>query len=255
MKISNWQKTKRVLFPCDFLFSLYIKWRKNDSLFNYWFSYTYIYFRTFSEIDWYLEENSTEDKTKAATNQIERLLNCFPNGVSRIDNFREDIEAIVEGYEAYLRILILSRQVFDHETKKLKTDEIYQKFISRLGSTTKSFQELFEFVNIRTYSEAICETIGSIMAIAVSNGRNLQSYNLDKELFIRFNMPPYHKVQDFISAVADDWRKRGNKQFYLKKSGNKLKMKTLSSSLSNFRSLEEKKSHFPLDLWDKKEDE
>ena len=138
--------------------------------------------RTFSEIDWYLNENSTEDKTKAATDQIESLLSSFPTGVSRIDNFRDDIESIVEGYEAYLRILILSRQVFDHETKKLTTDEIYQKFISRLGSTTKSFQELFEFVNIRTYSEAICETIGSIMAIAVSNGRNLQSYNLDKEL-------------------------------------------------------------------------
>ena len=66
-----------------------------------------------------------------------------------------------------------------------------------------------------------------------------------------FNMLPYHKVQEFISKVADDWRKRGNKQFYVKKSSNKLQMKNLSSSLSNFRSLEEKKSHFPLDLWDK----
>ena len=179
---------------------------------------------------------------------MESLLNSFPTGVSRIDNFRDDIESIVEGYEAYLRVLILSRQVFDHEAKKLTTDEIYQKFISRLGSSTKSFQELYEFINIRTYSEAICETIGSIMAIAVSNGRNLQAYNLDKELYIRFNMPPYHKVQDFISKVADDWRKRGNKQFYVKKSTNKLKMRNISTSLSNFRSLEEKSSHFPLDL-------
>ena len=196
--------------------------------------------------------DSTE-KTKAATKQIDSLLNSFPTGVSRIDNFRDDIESIVEGYEAYLKILIQSRQVFDHESKKLTTDEIYQKFIARLGSSTESFQELFEFVNIRTYSEAICETIGSIMAIAVSNGRNLQAYNLDKELFIRFNMPPFHKVQEFISKVADDWRQRGNKQFYVKKSSNKLQIKNLSSSLSNFRSLEEKKSHFPLDLWDKTE--
>merc|ERR1711915_324049 len=100
--------------------------------------------------------DSTE-KTKAATKQIDSLLNSFPTGVSRIDNFRDDIESIVEGYEAYLKILIQSRQVFDHESKKLTTDEIYQKFIARLGSSTESFQELFEFVNIRTYSEAICE--------------------------------------------------------------------------------------------------
>ena len=43
---------------------------------------------------------------------------------------------------------------------------------------------------------------------------------------------------------------QGNKQFYVKKSTNKLKIKNMSSSLSNFRSLEEKSSHFPLDLWD-----
>ena len=42
--------------------------------------------------------------------------------------------------------------------------------------------------------------------------------------------------------------KRGNKQFYVKKSTNKLKMRNISSSLSNLLSLEEKSSHFPLDL-------
>ena len=118
---------------------------------------------------------------------------------------------------------------------------------------SKSFQNLYEFVNISTYSEAICETIGSMMSIAVSNGRNLQPFNLDKELYIRFNLPPLHKLQNFVKDIARSWREVGDKQFYIKKrrAASRLKLTNISSSLANFRSQQEETSHFPVSLWEK----
>ena len=88
-----------------------------------------------------------------------------------------------------------------------------------------------------------------MMSIAVSNGRNLQPFNLDKEIFIKFNLPPLHKIGNFVKKVAKDWRSRGDKQFFTKKRSN-LKLTELSSSLANFRQKEEEFPHFPVDLWD-----
>lgn len=136
---------------------------------------------------------------------------------------------------------------------KLSSENAYKKYTILSIGESNSFRDLYEFVNVRTYSEAICETIGSMMSIAVSNGRNLQPFNLDKELYIRFNLPPLHKIQDFVKFVAKSWREIGDKQFFIKKrrATNRLNLSTLSSSLSNFRSAEEAKAHFPVTLWEK----
>ena len=67
------------------------------------------------------------------------------------------------------------------ENEKLKPENVYQKYFKLFqNDEDKSFQMLYEFINISTYSEAICETIGFMMADSVSNGRNLQPQNLGK---------------------------------------------------------------------------
>ena len=69
---------------------------------------------------------------------------------------------------------------------------------------TEAFTDFYEHINIRSYSEAICETIGSIMGISMANGRNLMPVNLHKEVFIRFNLPPSHGLKKtFIPKVAE----------------------------------------------------
>ena len=88
---------------------------------------------------------------------------------------------------------------------KIEDDEkieiIYQRYSKLYGKDEdKAFQVIYEFVNIRTYSEAICETIDSMMAISVNNGRNLQPINQGKEVFLRFNLPPMHLLQKFTSS-------------------------------------------------------
>ena len=62
---------------------------------------------------------------------------------------------------------------------------------SEKGTTvdqTNSFEDFYGCVNVQSYSEAVCDTIGSIMGISMANGRNLMPLNLIKEVFIRFNL-------------------------------------------------------------------
>ena len=157
----------------------------------------------------------------------------------------------MEGYLAYLRLYSSQRS----GTKPSSSENAYKKFCDIVDfDESKSFRNVYEFVNVRTYSEAICETIGSLMSIAVSNGRNIQPFNLDKELYMRFNLPPLHKIQDFVKFVAKNWREVGDKEFYMKsqrKATSRLKLSVLSSSLSNYRSREEELAHFPVTLWEK----
>ena len=102
---------------------------------------------------------------------------------------------------------------------------------------TDSFRDFYEHLNIRTYSKAICETIGSIMGIALANGRNLEPPNLNKEVYIRFNSPPLHILQrKFIPAVAARWKRQ--KEFSRrckKKSG--LRLDHLSHTLEGWNLL------------------
>ena len=135
-------------------------------------------------------------------------------------------------------------------SKPSSSENAYKKYIILGIEESNSFRNLYEFNNVRTYSEAMCETIGSMMSIEVPNDRNLQPFNLDKELYIRFNQPRLHKIHDFVKFVARSWREIGNKEFFIKKrrATRRLNLSTLSSSLSNFHSTEEVKAHFPVTL-------
>ena len=94
---------------------------------------------------------------------------------------------------------------------------------------------VYEFVNIRTYSEAICETIGSMVAISVSNGRNLQPINLGKEVFLRFNLPPMHHLEKFTSELAKQWRVNKTNMYRKGKKRSGLKLHEISFTIENYR--------------------
>ena len=52
-----------------------------------------------------------------------------------------------------------------------------------------------------------------MMSIAVSNGRNIMPYNLDKEVCLKFNLPPLHVLNEkFIPEIAKQWREYGKRK-------------------------------------------
>ena len=66
------------------------------------------------------------------------------------------------------------------------------------------FIEFFEFVMVKSYLEAICESIGSIMNMACGSGRVLYPENYAKEIFLRFNLPPMHILNEkFIPELMN----------------------------------------------------
>ena len=91
----------------------------------------------------------------------------------------------------------------------MKIENEYIKFCKHYDDY-EEFKDFHENINIRTSSEAICETIGSVMNIQLSNGQYLNPQNLDKEVFCRFNLPPFHTLTNkFIPNLINPIRAGG----------------------------------------------
>ena len=105
--------------------------------------------------------------------------------------------------------------------------------------------DFFEFVMVKSYSEAICESIGSIMNMACGTGRVLYPENYANEIYLRFNPPPLHNLQEsFIPQLVNS--ELAKKRFFRKgevtqRQQGKLKYASTSSTIGNFRAKEDDK--------------
>ena len=116
-----------------------------------------------------------------------------------------------------------------------------------------NFVELFEHIQIKSYSEAIAETVGSIMNIQLGSGRNLHPVNMNKEMFLRFNLAPLHVLKSsLIPEVAKD-KIENERKTYFNKTNQKsmLKYESLSASIGNFRKAAEERSCLPANVFEK----
>ena len=64
------------------------------------------------------------------------------------------------------------------------------------------FQRLWDFVMIRLTSEAICETIGSMMG-SHGNNKILQPKYFNMETVLRFNLGLLHFLDSLIEEIFD----------------------------------------------------
>ena len=122
--------------------------------------------------------------------------------------------------------------------------------LQRKNQTIKPSLPCFEFINIKSFTEAYRESVGSLMNILVDKGRNLSAGNFSKELVFAFNAPPIHILSEsFIPEVVDTLV--GDKQMLFFRKGDstnqaKMKLKSLSASLGNYRQKDNNNSHLPL---------
>ena len=125
----------------------------------------------------------------------------------------------------------------------------YKKHIE--DKNCHAFIDLFQFIQCKTYSEAMCETVGSIMNIHRGRGRNLHPVNYSKELFLKFNLPPlHHLAKTFIPSIVKIVTQEEEKTYHRRLDAGyykyKLKFNVSSATIGNFRNKEELKSHLPL---------
>ena len=74
------------------------------------------------------------------------------------------------------------------------------------------FQNLWENVMIRSTSEAICETVGSMMAHHGAKNHSLQPKNFNIEMYLRFNLPTLHHSDGLINEFLAFDTKRLTKE-------------------------------------------
>ena len=108
------------------------------------------------------------------------------------------------------------------------------------------FKELYENCMIRSFSEALCETVGSVMN--QMGNRYLQPFYFSIEMYLRWNLGPLH----FLKNLIEDIYRREKKLFVRKTSRIDqvvTKDLTKSAAISSFEKKSEEKSHLPASFW------
>ena len=190
------------------------------------------------------------DLSHSDKNEIHLLIDCLDGNKSEM--YREFRNEIAEGYKLFINNFAAENS----RNETLSLEKYYILFCEKFDfDETSLFRDFFEYLNVRTYSEALCETIGSLMALAFATGRSLHPPNLYKEVFIRFNSAPFHILQKkFIPKVTKRWIDQGLKTFKRKGDGDhrqmrKLKHTSVSATIGNHRAKEEKITMLPLHLF------
>ena len=120
---------------------------------------------------------------------------------------------------------------------------------SKESENNLEFQKLWELLMIRSSSEAICETVGSIMGQHCGKNRYLTPENFSKELVLRFNLGPLH----LLNGLIDEVLALGTTKSYLRQAIyiGKTVTKDLkkSATIGSFQKKNETKSRFPLSFW------
>ena len=206
----------------------------------------------FHNTDWYDSDNV--DVCECVEERMNAILACPELSCNTTSLKSKDI---LPGYLSFLKFKCNPR------LKDMRLEEVYQQFCdvsfeqANESVLMKPFMKMFEFINIKSYSEAYCESVGSLMNILVDKGRNLAAGNFSKELMFAFNAPSIHILsKKFIPEVAKtlvDEKKiiyfRSYDSSTYKSNFNKLKFTCLSSSLGNFRMKVDSNGHLPLSFF------
>ena len=134
--------------------------------------------------------------------------------------------------------------------KKTPVNIAWTKWVQSLSPESRdnhsTFIEFFQFVQIRSMSEAICETVGSIMNIQCGSGRHLQPVNFSAEICLRFNLGPLHLLDGLVASVIT----RYDREFIRRQLPRKYSKYTeMSSSVKNYRERLLEKCHVPCSIW------
>ncbi|CAL4140007.1 unnamed protein product, partial [Meganyctiphanes norvegica] len=180
-------------------------------------------------------------------NKLESVIDCLP----RYQGEKFDCESMVPGFMAWNAYFIQKHS----DPTPIPINTLWKRWISQLGFFESekylSFINLFQNLQIRTMSEAICESIGSMMVSHSGKGRHLQPVFFSQELFLRFNLGPLHLLNDLINEVWDDIQKEYIRKCDKSKRFDKLVSRS-SAAIEHFRQRQGEIAKMPLDLWKNK---
>jgi hypothetical protein len=165
-----------------------------------------------------------------------------------------EVKSMLQGYFSYLMI---ATQLTVKEKKN--PTEIYQIWVKEKATgevgadSIRNFSKLFQNCQIRTCSEAMAETVGSIMKNHSGKGRFLKPNNFNKEIFLEFNLGPPFLLDGLAERIFNLKKK---KYIYNRKADGSLvshfsRLADIEhgSAVSTYRRQQVEKAHLPLDIW------
>ena len=183
-----------------------------------------------------------------ALEMLESLVNTFPDKDKNSFNLNLALSGFVDW------------DLFQSEQKRkmgnISIEDNWIAFSKKCDSEDKKeFKRLFEYCMIDVMSEALAETVGSIMNHHLGSGSraSILPKNLNSEIFTRYNLGPLHCVDDVVQSVV--MRRLVEDRISYKRVLDDKRPEMLkafgrtSSSVYTFRRKEELKCHLPLSIW------
>ena len=204
---------------------------------------TYNALAVHSKADHLSEERRVPEMEKL----LDNVLTLLPEHTSE----RYDISLLLGGYSSFMSFY----KELDSTTLY---HEIYRKWYKDNVAVTDPlesnvhFSDFFECLQVRSSSEAFCETVGSVMNNHCGKGRHLRPVNFNKEICLEVNLGPTYMCEGLVKEVFALHKKSFIYSTTSKgelASSYKLKASTTGSAINTFRKEQEKKSRLPLDFW------
>lgn len=206
---------------------------------------------------------------KAANETLGKVMKVELNMDQYIDKLKNNLRSLLDMLPMYLQekfeegVLLDGYCTYQEMFRELEDDfelhQIYQQWhkkyiqIERPMETSIVFSNLFECVQVRSTSEAICETIGSVMNNHSGKGRYLRPVNFNKEIFLEFNLGPTYLSENLVKEVY----KLRKKDYVFKEwsdsrlvSRNQLTDERFGAAIRTFRKIQLDKSRFPVIFWE-----
>ena len=193
-----------------------------------------------------VKENTREIEDKETGDDEEIVEDLSPDREKRLKGLKHllkqmpehqaarfDITLLFPGYESWLAYF---RECIEAD-KSSSEDEVYKNWFRMYVQQEDAiesnvlFSKLFQNIQIRSSSEAMAETVGSVMSNHAGRNRHLQSHNFSKEIVLRFNLGPHHLLEGLVVKVYRIFKTK-NKQFVYKRDS-KGKLVTWSKDLAD----------------------
>ena len=184
----------------------------------------------------------TEDEDIFQDNARVKLSKLFKHLESERDKLFFNLDEALIGYTLYTKYVQEMRRKNSNMTQEMIYEKFYLKYHTVEGCS--SFINLYQFINTKTFSEAVAETVGSIMKMHTGRCRNLHETNFDKEIFIEYNSPPLHIVKEsLLKEIVQEKIENGKE--YVSKNPQRLTYVDLGATVGSFRKNAENSSHLP----------
>ena len=191
-------------------------------------------------------DNSNISYIKDMAAQLKMVIDSLPQ--AELFSVNDSVEGFIEWNKFWKKSLERSSNL----TAPLsEVQKIYEKWVKSSDGQYSEFKDLYEICMIRSMSEAMAETVGSMMNQHCGRGRHLMPAYFSMELVLRFNLGPLHLMDKMIKDILKCESDKGKEYIRRVTRVDKLVTKDtkLSAAMNTFRKKAEDSSRFPTVFW------